>query len=333
MYCTLIICTFKRAGSLSNLLHSIAQQTLYPDEILVVDGSPDDETEKMIRANDFKNLTYFSVPPHLRGLTRQRNFGIDNISAKAQIVAFLDDDTVLMPDYFEQMNRTFEMHPDVSGVGGIALNENAWEEAPEGKIYNSKKFYCFDGHVYKESQRNVVRNYLGLASNLGPGKMPLFSHGRTCGFPITGRVYDADLLIGMSFAFRSEVVRAIRFSPYFEGYGLYEDADFSIRALRFGRNVIDTRLQLRHFHHPSGRPNHYRYGRMVVRNGYYVWRVRNPKPSFKARIKWHLITLLLAAIRLSNVLSGPEREAALKESAGRFAAWIQLTYNRPQRND
>jgi hypothetical protein len=36
-------------------------------------------------------------------------------------------------------------------------------------------------------------------------------------------------------AFRKVVVDSIKFSFYFEGYGLYEDADFSIRALQFGK--------------------------------------------------------------------------------------------------
>ncbi len=329
MYCTLIICTFKRAESLSGLLHSVQLQTQYPDEILVVDGSPDQETAIMIDRNNFRNLTYFSVPPESRGLTRQRNFGIAKISPNAEIVAFLDDDTELMPDYFEQLKSTFEKNPDITGVGGLAANENTWQPQQPGISYNSKKYYCFEGYVYKEAQRNIVRNYFGLQSNLGPGMMPEYSHGRTCGFPPTGRIYDVDLLIGMSFAFRRRVFESISFSKYFEGYGLYEDADFSIRALEFGRNVIDTKLQLQHFHHPSGRPNHYRYGKMVVRNGYYVWRIKNPNPSLKAIIKWNAITWLLAAIRCSNTFTTRDRSAAFMESAGRFAAWVTLSFNKP----
>lgn len=329
MCCTLIICTYKRAEPLLRLLHSIQGQTRYPDEILVVDGSADQDTYLMINENNFRNLTYFSVPPESRGLTRQRNFGISRIHPKAEIIAFLDDDTELMPDYFGQLNHTFETNPDVTGIGGVAVNENTWQPQQTGISYNSKKYYCFEGYVYKEAQRNIVRNYFGLQSNLGPGMMPEYSHGKTCGFPPTGRIYDVDLLIGMSFAFRRCVVENISFSKYFEGYGLYEDADFSIRALKFGKNVIDTKLQLKHFHHPSGRPNHYKYGKMVVRNGYYVWRIKNPKPSLKAVVKWNEITLLLAVIRFSNTITTSDRKAAFMESIGRFSAWCTLLFNKP----
>ena len=189
----------------------------------------------------------------------------------------------------------------------------------------------FDGYVYKEGQRNVVRNYLGLSSNLGPGKMPTYSHGRTCGFPNNGKTYEVDLLIGMSFAFRKVVFKSIQFSRYFEGYGLYEDADFSIRALKFGKNVINTKLQLNHYHHPSGRPNQYKYGKMVVRNGWYVWRTKNPKPLFKDRLKWHSITILLILIRFSNMVTANKRKEAFTEALGRTVGWWSLLFLKPKR--
>ncbi|HSD06155.1 glycosyltransferase family 2 protein, partial [Flavobacterium sp.] len=178
--------------------------------------------------------------------------------------------------------------------------------------------------------RNVIRNYLGLQSNLGAGKMPNYSHGRTCGFPLSNKTYEVDLLIGMSMAFRKSVVNQIQFSSYFEGYGLYEDADFSIRALQFGKNVINTKVQLKHFHNPSGRPNQYKYGKMVVRNGWYVWRVKNPKPNTIDFLKWHAITILLTMIRFSNIITMTKRKEAFIEALGRMIGWWSLIFSRPK---
>lgn len=246
-----------------------------------------------------------------------------------EVVCFLDDDTVLEQDYFKEIIKTFEENPTISGVGGVAINENSWTLAEPNQKYDFRRYYLWEGFVYKEGQRNVVRNYLGLQSNLEPGRMPDYSHGKTCGFPLNGKTYEVDLLIGMSFAFRRIVVDSIRFSPYFEGYGLYEDADFSIRALSFGKNAINTKAQLRHFHHPSGRPNQYRYGKMVVRNGWYVWRVKNPKPSLNAKIKWHSITILLTFIRFSNTFTTRNRKQAFTEALGRTVGWLSLWVNKP----
>lgn len=313
-----------RPESLLQLLESVREQTLYPDEILIVDGSTNTETELVLKGNSFSNLHYFAVPPEHRGLTKQRNYGIERVGHAMEVVCFLDDDTILEPDYFEETIRTFETHPGISGVGGVAVNENSWILADPNKKYNPHRYYQWEGFVYKEGQRNVVRNYLGLQSNLGPGRMPDYSHAKTCGFPLDGKIHEVDLLMGMSFAFRKKVVDAIQFSSYFEGYGLYEDADFSIRALQFGKNAINTKARLSHFHHPSGRPNQYRYGKMVVRNGWYIWRVKNPKPSFNAKFKWHSITILLTIIRFSNIFTTKNRKQALTEACGRMMGWIQI---------
>ena len=319
-----------RPQSVLQLLQSVQEQTLYPDEILIIDGSTNQETEHILTENQFQHLHYFAVPHEHRGLTKQRNYGIDRIGTTMEVVCFLDDDTVLEKTYFEEIIKTFEEHQGVSGVGGVAINENSWTLAEPNIKYDSRRYYQWEGFVYKEGQRNVVRNYLGLQSNVEPGCMPDYSHGKTCGFPLNGKTYEVDLLIGMSFAFRRKVVDSIRFSPYFEGYGLYEDADFSLRALQFGTNVINTKAQLSHYHHPSGRPNQYRYGKMVVRNGWYVWRVKNPKPTLNAKIKWHSITILLTLIRFTNTFTTNKKKEALTEALGRTVGWWSLLWNKPK---
>ncbi len=327
---SLIICTYMRPQPLLQLLQSVQEQTLYPDEILIIDGSTNQETARMLEENSIQNLQYFAVPPEHHGLTKQRNYGMERVGTEMEVVCFLDDDTVLEKDYFKELIQTFEENQDVSGAAGVAINENAWKLAEPNKKFDSRRYYQWEGFVYKEGQRNVVRNYLGLQSHLGPGRMPDYSHGKTCGFPLNGKTYEVDLLIGMSFAFRKKVVDSIQFSPYFEGYGLYEDADFSIRALQFGKNVINTKAQLSHFHHPSGRPNQYRYGKMVVRNGWYVWRIKNPKPSIIAKIKWHSITILLTLIRLSNTFTISKRKEAFTEAMGRIFGWWSLLWSKPK---
>lgn len=328
---SLVICTYKRSGSLRNLLESISDQTLQPFEILVIDGSPDLETQSMIGKEFADKVKYFLVNPENRGLTRQRNFGINKVAIQSDIVAFLDDDTVLSSNYFEVLEETFRIHPKIGGVGGVAINENTWEKIPEGKKLNSFSHYVFEGYFTPEPLRNKVRNILGLQSPLGSFQMADFSHVRASGFPLTGKFYQVDLLVGMSFAFRKSITDRQKFSTYFEGYGLYEDADYSLRALRFGDNVMHTGLQLQHFHHPSGRPDTFKYGKMVIRNGYYVWRLKYPSPSTKATLKWHLTSGLLTTIRGLNFITGPDRIPALYEFFGRMAGWISLwTGNRPR---
>ncbi|MFZ0599555.1 MAG: glycosyltransferase family A protein, partial [Flavobacterium sp.] len=147
---SLIVCTYMRPEPLLALLQSVQRQTLYPDEIIIIDGSTNDETKIILTENKFNNLKYFLISKEDRGLTKQRNFGISKINHDIEIVCFLDDDTILEPDYFVEIVKTFQNNPDISGVGGIAINEYKWKLQNPNLFYNKKKYYLFEGYFYKE---------------------------------------------------------------------------------------------------------------------------------------------------------------------------------------
>ena len=68
---SLIVCTYMRPKPLLDLLASVKLQTVYPSEILIVDGSTNSETQNMLLKNTFANLKYFLVSESDRGLTKQ----------------------------------------------------------------------------------------------------------------------------------------------------------------------------------------------------------------------------------------------------------------------
>lgn len=327
---SLIICTYMRPGPLLQLLQSVKEQIVYPDEILIVDGSTNTKSELVLKENYFRNLHYFSVPPEHRGLTKQRNYGIERVGNKIEVVCFLDDDTVLEKGYFEHLLSTYQIFPEALGVGGYIINESQCEFV--GDNYQAKKDeFFFDGWKRKDGSRFVARKKFGLDSDCPPGFSPDFSHGRSVGFlPPSGKIYEVEQLMGGVSSFKKEVFKNLKFSTYFEGYGLYEDADFTLRLAKRGKLYVNTAAQLSHYHAASGRPNQYKYGKMVVRNGWYVWRIKNPKPSWNAKIKWHSITILLTLIRFSNVLTTSKRKQAFTEALGRTIGWWSLCVNKPK---
>ncbi|SHG31028.1 Glycosyltransferase, GT2 family [Flavobacterium fluvii] len=327
---SLIICTYMRPKPLLQLLQSVQEQTLYPDEILIVDGSMNQETEIALKDNPFPNLHYFAVPPEHRGLTKQRNYGVERIDNMVNVVCFLDDDTILEKDYFEQLLKTYEIYPEALGVGGYIGNESQCEFVGEDYQPSIDEFF-FDGWKRKDGSRFVLRKKLGLDSDCPPGFSPKFSHGRSVGFlPPSGKIYEVEQLMGGVSSFRKEVFDILKFSTYFEGYGLYEDADFTLRVAKTGKLYVNTGAKLYHYHAVMGRPNQYQYGKMVVRNGWYVWRVKNPTPSINAKIKWHSITILLALIRFSNTFTTTKRKQAFTEALGRTVGWWSLWVNKPK---
>jgi GT2 family glycosyltransferase len=313
-----------------SLLNSVKKQTCYPNEILIIDGSTNSETQDILVNNQFKNLSYYKVDENNRGLTKQRNYGISKVAATSKIVCFLDDDTILENDYFEELLKTYLDYPEALGVGGYITNETVWEKAPKNYIKNTKEFF-YDGWKKKDGSRFVIRKKLGLDTNLPPCFMPEFSHGRSVAFlPPSGITYEVQQFMGGVSSFKKEVLDAHKFSTYFEGYGLYEDADYTFRLSNIGKLYLNTNAKLAHFHDGSGRPNKFSYGKMVIRNGWYVWRVKYPKPNLKARLKWNAIALLLTCIRLSNVFTSNNKKEAFTEALGRTVGWFSLLINKPK---
>ena len=326
---SLVICTYMRSKPLLKLLNSVKEQTLYPNEILIIDGSTNSETESMLNQNLFKNLEYYKVDDSNRGLTKQRNFGIDKVSENKDIVCFLDDDIVLKDNYFEALISTYKTHPKALAVGGYILNEGEWQKTTPDSINKDK--FVFDGWSRVEPSRFIFRKWFGLLPDTAPGFLPTFSHGRSIGFlPPSGKIYPVEQIMGGVSSYKKEIFEKIKFSHYFEGYGLYEDADFSLRLAKIGKLYVNTSAQLYHYHDYSGRPNKFQYGKMVIRNGWYVWRVKYPKPSLKAKLKWHMTALLLTKIRFLNVINTSNRKEALTEGLGRVVGWFSLLFNKPK---
>ena len=325
---SLVICTYMRPQPLLTLLQSVKAQTLYPYEILIIDGSTDTATKTVLDTHVFNNLSYFKVEDQDRGLTKQRNFGINKVAKNSEVVCFLDDDIVLDNNYFEQLISTYQKYPNALAVGGYITNEVNWN--PTDKKERQTMFY-FDGFMRPEPSRFKIRRIFGLLPDVAPGFMPTFSHGRSVSFlPPSGKIYKVEQLMGGVSSYKKEVFERLSFSTYFEGYGLYEDADFSLRLSKLGQLYINTNAKLAHYHDGSGRPNQFKYGKMVVRNGWYVWRIKYPKPSLKARFKFHATSFLLTLIRMSNVFTSKEKSKALTESLGRVVGWFSVIFTSPK---
>lgn len=327
---SLIICTYNRRNAIETLMNSIVKQSLYPNQIIIVDGSLNDETKIYFETNNFNNLDYFLVDDSNRGLTKQRNFGISKVNAISEVVCFLDDDTILDVNYFSEIINTYSEFPDAFGVGGYITNEVKWEQNSEN-CRNNSSYFTYEGFHRSEDKRFIFRKALGLDSDVLPGYSPLFSHGRSLSYlPPSGKIYKVEQLMGGVSSFRKKVLDIHKFSTYFEGYGLYEDAEFTIRISKFGQLYFNTNAKLEHHHDASGRPNQYHYGKMVVKNGWYVWHTKNPNPKMVHCVKWHTITILLTFIRIANIITTKKRTEAFTESLGRTVGWFSVVFNKPK---
>ena len=282
---SLIICTYRRAASLKRLMDSVLLQTSYPMSVIVVDSSSDEITREMLGNNKYPNLKYYKVTEKDKGLTRQRNFGLARLNPETDIVCFLDDDIVLKPEYFEHLIKTYNAYPKAVGVGGSIITKNTWRKLSSNETPNYDD-YVRENYIRKLGSRNVLRKRLGLLSNENPGIMPRFSHGFSIGFlPPSDKIYPVEFFMGGVASYRSEIFEKIKFSEYFIGYGLYEDMDFCLRASKIGQLYVNTAAKCEHLHEEAGRPDRFKYGRMVVENGWVVWKEGTSKSRFRSCFK------------------------------------------------
>jgi GT2 family glycosyltransferase len=244
------VCTVRRARSLRRFLDSLAFQRPRPDELVVVDGSPDDETERMLTGHPHRGalaarVRYERVEPARLGLTRQRNVALELV--RSELVAFFDDDVVLLPDCLAAL---LAGHRDaVVGVGALVANEQG---APH-----------FGWRL---------RRLLRVVPTLEPGRYCATGVSTPWRFhdPPPDALVDGEWLPGGATMWCAPLARALRFAEGFAGYASGEDLEFSLRAGRHGRLVLATAARVLHLHEPGGRPDPYRLGYSTVRNHHHI---------------------------------------------------------------
>ena len=317
--CSLIVPTYKRASDVERLLrrltcHERESTGSVPYEIVVVDGSPGNATEEMVRSLSLEGfpflVKYLRTPP---GLTRQRNVGIAGSSG--DYVFFLDDDTLPEPGYFQIIRQIFESDQEqlIGAVAGCVWNE--WN--------------------HPLILRWRIRFALGIVPRIEPMR---YSHcgtsnPRTMLTPFTG-IREVDLLPGCAFTFRRQVVARERFSLFFEGYSQGEDMEMSLRVGQRWKLVCSGDARVFHAHTSSGRPASFAKGRMEVRNRVFIWRRHSKNQAgLIDRIRMIADFAFLLLVDLAGFFSRPWRIAPILHGAGVFCGAIECLVRPPDFNE
>ena len=120
---SVIIPTRNRAGSLGCLLHALRHQTPcgLRYEILIVDNASTDDTAAIargaVKAPSRVPVRYLYEPR--RGVSFARNLGAAH--ARADLLAFLDDDGIPNPRWVGSVWQAFADHPEADCIGGRLL--------------------------------------------------------------------------------------------------------------------------------------------------------------------------------------------------------------------
>jgi GT2 family glycosyltransferase len=189
----IIVASVSRGEEIGQLLAQLARQTLLPVKIILSVERPED-------------LPAF-VDPRVkivmgrRGLTAQRNRGLDALQGAADVVVFYDDDFLPTPTALEGSARLFAKYPDIAGATGLVLQDGVKQ-----------------GGIAYEAALALVDAQRGAA----------------------GAVYSVtpvDELYGCNMAFRVSAVQDLRFDEKLPLYAWQEDVDFAGQLLSKGRVV------------------------------------------------------------------------------------------------
>lgn len=113
---SVIVLTKNSVKTIGSCLNSIFQQTLSPDEVLIIDGISQDGTLEVIKEYPVKLVS----EPNL-GYGFARNVGLT--TASGEIVAFVDSDCVLEKNYLKELIAVLTSKQDIAGVGGIVYSK------------------------------------------------------------------------------------------------------------------------------------------------------------------------------------------------------------------
>lgn len=122
---SLVVATYNRAEQLMITLQSVAEQSKNPAlwECVIVDNNSSDNTKQ--RINEFitkhpkLNIVYLFESK--QGLSHARNAGIEK--AQGNIIAFIDDDERIVPDFISAYIHFFDTYPTAMAAGGKIIAE------------------------------------------------------------------------------------------------------------------------------------------------------------------------------------------------------------------
>ena len=117
---SIIVCTYNRERYILRNLESFLNQTAKPSdfEVVIINNNSPDNTDQICNSfiDKHPELNWVYVIEKNQGHTFARNRGIQE--SNADIVAFIDDDAFVRPQYVENIIKFFDEHKNVDVIGG-----------------------------------------------------------------------------------------------------------------------------------------------------------------------------------------------------------------------
>jgi glucosyl-dolichyl phosphate glucuronosyltransferase len=275
-----VIPTKNRPKDLLVAVESIINQSLVPNQLVIIDQSELLQSESAIRPLLEKTgikLTYI-YDRSITGLVHAKQVGVS--SSVGDIVCFLEDDIELEESYIHEMSNAFKLNPSMMGCCGVVTN-----------LGHLSKYYVYFFHLF---HRDIFYDQrVGV-------------HGFT--EKIQANLIASRYLSGGTSAFRKVVFDKVLFDLN-NNFFMLEDIDFSMRANNAFGDVfyINTKARLAHYMSPVNRSVYQqRYQKKLREFVVFYKKHTHGIKSFIALV-WLLIGMIIEAlfVSLSNFKLAP----------------------------
>jgi len=267
---TAVIPTRSRPSDLAKAVASVLSQTRPPDEFIVVDQSPGDESRLIIESLWIEENRIKLIYVHdtsISGLVEAKRVAASR--ASGDIVCFLEDDIVLETDYIEQIELGFTRLPEMLGCCGLITNP---PHQPPGYTFIYNLFHC---GIFKDPRVGIYGSFVGNGHEL----------------------ILSDVLSGGLSAWRSDVFSEVPFDVV-NGFFMLEDIDFSTRVVRhYGRRLyINPNARLAHYYSPVNREALISRQRRKIVEYIIFYKKRRDRPGSHFALSWLLLGLFAETV-------------------------------------
>jgi glycosyltransferase involved in cell wall biosynthesis len=279
-----LVPTRNRAAAFSRTLKSLAQQSTQPIEMVVVDGSMDDQTQHLCQSpvpGLETQIRYYRATE--LGAATQRNQAM--VHTSQELIWLMDDDIVLEPDCLLQLWNALGSEPNLGGVNAMITNQRY---LPPGRISRTL-FQLLHGQV----ESSYAGKCIGPALNLLPEDDPSLPE-----------IVPVEWLNTTCTLYRRAALPNPLFPPNFVGYSLMEDVTLSLTVGKQWKLANARTARIFHDSQPGDHKNNpYVLAKMELLNRYFVMTHILERKTLQDHIKL-VVLQLFEIVALLQTLSG-----------------------------
>ena len=217
-----VVPTRDRAPVLKRTLLSLAEQSVLPAELIVVDGSSAEASRKIVEEFEKWVSNYIVIcwrRAEQLGAAIQRNQGVT--AASQPFILFFDDDVIFEADCLARLWSAIDADPRLGGVNAMITNQ---KYLPPGRV--SRTLFTI---LHGRNELTFAGRMIGPAVNLLPEDRDDLPE-----------VVPTDWLNSTCTLYRRGALPNPPFDSIFTGYSMMEDVALSVRV---GKNWRASQCQ------------------------------------------------------------------------------------------